>query len=166
MKQNVIKRLKSSIIDVSVLAVIEIFFVILVMININESFLYIYSLATSIVFSMFFCKDIINGQSIGKRILKLQVVNEKGFPLNLRKVILRNIIALLQPIDMLYMINNNEKRLGDIICKTKVVSTSSGKIKYRLNSIKIIVSFIFIFLITFSFFYVILFVSKKCNLLF
>ena len=30
-------------------------------------------------------------------------------------------IALLQPIDTLYMINNRGKRLGDIICKTKVV---------------------------------------------
>ncbi|MDR0865022.1 MAG: RDD family protein [Candidatus Symbiothrix sp.] len=156
MKQSIItRRLESLIIDIFLLGLIEIFIVILLMINISENFLYIYGLATSIGYSLFFCKDIINGQSIGKRILKLQVVDEKGFPVSLLNIILRNIIALLQPIDALYIINNNGKRLGDIICKTKVISISTDKINYKSNPVEIIICFIIVPVMTVSFFYAI-----------
>ncbi len=128
------------------------------MTNINRSFLCVYSLATAIIYSLFFCKDIINGQSIGKRILKLQIITENGDAANLRNIIVRNIIALLQPIDALYMMNNRGKRLGDIICKTEVVDVSR-KIKYKSNPLLLIVYRIIVFFITLSFFFAIWMIS-------
>jgi len=146
------RRFKAFIIDITILGVLEIFVLVILMANVNESFLYIYGLTTAIIFSLFFCKDAINGQSIGKKILKLQIVTEKGKVASLRNIIVRNVIALLQPIDALYMINNKGKRLGDIICKTKVVKASK---KYELNPLLLAVYIFIVFFITLSFFFII-----------
>ena len=116
------KRFKAFLIDVTILGALGVFILVTLTANTHKSFLCISSIVAAIVYSLFFCKDVINGQSIGKRILKLQVITENRKAPNLRSVIIRNMIALLQPIDALYMINNRGKRLGDIICKTKVVN--------------------------------------------
>lgn len=130
MRTLIKKRLKAFLIDIAILAVLEIFILIILIINVNKSFLCIYGITTVITLGLFFLKDVINGQSIGKRILKLQVISENGKVASLQNVIVRNMIALLQPVDVLYMINNKGKRLGDIICKTKVVNASQ-KAKYK-----------------------------------
>jgi len=153
MRKLIKKRLKAFLIDTIILEVGVVILIIL-MININKSFLYIYSLTAIIIYSLFFCKDLINGQSIGKRVLKLQITTENGEAESLRNIIVRNMIALLQPIDILYMINNKGKRLGDIICKTKVVNVSQ-KIKYDSKPLFLIAHFVIVFIITFSFFFVI-----------
>jgi uncharacterized RDD family membrane protein YckC len=154
-------RLIALVIDFFILSIIELLIVILLLININKNFLFIYGMATAMVYSLFFCKDIIKGQSIGKKIIGLQVVNKKRLPATLGNLILRNFIALLQPIDALYMLNNNGKRLGDIISKTRVISTSTNKIDYRQSSIKIFIFFVSVCLVTFSFFYLILWGTKN-----
>ena len=122
MRKLIRKRFKAFLIDITLLGALEVFILIVFMINTNMNFLCIFGLATAIIYVLFFCKDIFNGQSIGKRIFKLQIVTEKGKAVSLQNIIGRNIIALLQPIDALYMINNEGKRLGDIVCKTKVIN--------------------------------------------
>lgn len=124
MKGLVKKRFNAFLIDISILGVLELFLLITLMLNINKSFLCIHSITTVIILCLFFCKDIINGQSVGKRIQKIRVVTQNGGAVSLQNIIARNVTALLQPIDVLYMINNDGKRLGDIICKTKVVDFS------------------------------------------
>ena len=121
MKTLIKKRFEAFLIDIIILGALGVLILVILMANTNMSFFYIFGLVTAIIYSLFFCKDVINGQSIGKRIFKLQIVTEKGQAVILRNIIMRNMIALLQPIDALYMINNRGKRLGDIICKTKVV---------------------------------------------
>ena len=122
MRKLIKKRFKAFLIDIAILGALGVFILIILMANTNVNFLCIIGLVTAIIYSLFFCKDVINGQSIGKRIFKLQVVTEKGKAASLRNIIIRNMIALIQPIDALYMVNNRGKRLGDIICKTKVVN--------------------------------------------
>ena len=148
------KRFKAFLIDITILSVLGISILVILMINVNKSFLFIFGLTTAGIYGLFFCKDVINGQSIGKKILKLQIVTENGKAANLWNIILRNIIALLQPIDAFYMINNKGKRLGDIICKTRVVN-ATRKIKYESNLLLLVVYVIAAFFIAFSFFFVI-----------
>jgi len=122
MRKLIKKRFKAFLIDIAILGALGVFILVILMANTNMNFFCIIGLVTAIIYSLFFCKDVINGQSIGKRIFKLQVVTENGKAASLRNIIIRNVIASLQPIDVLYMINNRGKRLGDIICKTKVIN--------------------------------------------
>lgn len=115
------RRIKAFLIDIAILGVLDVFILVIFITNTTMNFLCIHGLAAIIIYILFFCKDVFNGQSIGKRIFKLQVVTEKGKTVNVQNRIARNMIALLQPIDALYMINNNGKRLGDIICRTNVI---------------------------------------------
>ena len=124
MRKLIEKRFKAFLIDITILGALGLFILVILMANTDMSFLCIIGLVTAIIYSLFFCKDVINGQSIGKRIFRLQVVTEKGRAVSLRNIIIRNMVALLQPIDALYMISNEGKRLGDILCKTKIISVN------------------------------------------
>jgi uncharacterized RDD family membrane protein YckC len=73
-------------------------------------------------FALYFCKDIINGRSIAKRILKLQVVdNATGQPASPIKCFVRNLLCVLWPIEVIVAMTNTERRLGDRIAGTKLV---------------------------------------------
>jgi uncharacterized RDD family membrane protein YckC len=73
-------------------------------------------------FALYFCKDIINGRSIAKRILKLQVVDNKtGQPASPIKCFVRNLLCVLWPIEVIVAMTNTERRLGDRIAGTKLV---------------------------------------------
>src|SRR5882757_2816989 len=72
--------------------------------------------------SLYFCKDIFNGQSVAKRILKLQIVKystgEVASPI---QCVVRDIFCILWPIEVIITLNNPNRRLGDRIAGTKVV---------------------------------------------
>ena len=73
--------------------------------------------------SMFFLviKDIIGKKSIGKKILKLKIVDkDTGNESSIGKRLLRNLTWFLGPIDIIVYLITKE-RFGDIIFKTKVV---------------------------------------------
>ena len=73
-------------------------------------------------FALYFCKDIINGRSIAKRILKLQVVdNSTEQPASPIKCFVRNLLCVLWPIEVIVAMTNTERRLGDRIARTKLV---------------------------------------------
>ena len=67
-------------------------------------------------------KDSLKGQSIGKRVLKLQVISANGENVNasIGALILRNIFIIIWPVELLLMIAGQE-RIGDRIAKTKVM---------------------------------------------
>lgn len=72
-----------------------------------------------------FFETIWQGQTPGKRIAKIRVIRDDGRPVSLPQASLR---ALLRPIDetlfigaFLIMLNNNEKRLGDLVAGTIVI---------------------------------------------
>ena len=63
-----------------------------------------------------------NGQSIGKRILKIQVIHSKtAMPCSIGQSFLRNITFLLVAIDWLFIFFGSRRRLGDFIANTIVV---------------------------------------------
>jgi len=67
-----------------------------------------------------------NGQSIGKRMLNMRVIEEQsGNPCTYGRSFLRNILLLvLGPIDWIFIFGGKHQRLGDKLAGTVVVSTS------------------------------------------
>jgi uncharacterized RDD family membrane protein YckC len=72
-----------------------------------------------IAFSVYLNKDAINGRSIGKRIVGLQVVIEKTQrPAGPMRCLIRNITFLLWPFEVVSAFFNPSRRLGDYIAGT------------------------------------------------
>ena len=69
---------------------------------------------------IYFFKDIINGQSIGKRIMRIRVVDLNGKKPSLFKLVIRNITIFIWPVEALLVLLDKQ-RLGDRLAKTKVV---------------------------------------------
>lgn len=73
-------------------------------------------------FALYFCKDIINGRSIAKRILKLQLVdNTTGEVASPMKCFIRNLLCIIWPIEAIIALTNTSRRLGDRLAGTKLV---------------------------------------------
>jgi uncharacterized RDD family membrane protein YckC len=74
---------------------------------------------------LFFCifiiiiKDIVGGKSIGKRIMKVEVVSTSSSKLNIGRLMLRNVTFIIWPIEAIVLLSTR-KRIGDIIAKTDV----------------------------------------------
>jgi len=68
------------------------------------------------------------GQTIGKRIMRLQVIDERGLTLKLNQIVLRNLFRILDSLPMFYMVgglacllSSRAQRLGDLAAGTLVV---------------------------------------------
>jgi uncharacterized RDD family membrane protein YckC len=73
-------------------------------------------------FALYFCKDCINGRSIAKRALKLQVVdNKSGKVASPIKCFVRNIFCILWPIEVIVTLANPSRRIGDMVAGTRVI---------------------------------------------
>ncbi|WP_165044436.1 RDD family protein [Dysgonomonas sp. ZJ709] len=121
------RRIKAIIIDFFILFILTIVLLVIILIVNKDKydFIYCYALLMCIVYSTCFLKDIIGGQSLGKRIYKLQVKNDKGKVPPTKILILRNIFVFIYPIEIILCFVNNGRRLGDIILKTKVTDKDS-----------------------------------------
>jgi len=115
-----IKRLLSGYIDLILIIVIANLIVWILSGNLfySTEFEYIlYFLATIGILT----KDLIfRNKSIGKKILGLEVKNNDNTTSSILKIILRNITYVFWPIEGLIVLISN-KRIGDIVFKTKVV---------------------------------------------
>lgn len=75
-----------------------------------------------LLFAYLLCKDGFNGQGIGKRMLKIRVVDsETGAPGELHKSCLRGLVSLLGIIDVVFIFGQRRQRLGDHAARTIVV---------------------------------------------
>jgi len=68
------------------------------------------------------------GQTLGKRVMKLRVVDSRGLRLEPAQVVVRNLMRFLDMLPLLYLVggitcflNRNRQRLGDIAAGTVVV---------------------------------------------
>lgn len=85
-------------------------------------------------FALYFCKDIIYGRSFAKRILKLQVVDNKtrqvASPL---QCFVRNIFCIIWPIEVIVAMANTSRRLGDKIAGTELVYYDPAIVRPKFN---------------------------------
>jgi len=76
-----------------------------------------------VTFSVYPCKDLVQGKSPAKRILGLIVVDNKtekiASPI---QSVLRNVTLLLFPIEGIFLLFSPERRIGDYIAGTKIIS--------------------------------------------
>jgi uncharacterized RDD family membrane protein YckC len=73
-------------------------------------------------FALYFCKDIINGRSISKRILKLQVVdNSTGQVAPPLQCFIRDIFCVLWIVEVIVAMTNTSRRIGDRVAGTRLV---------------------------------------------
>lgn len=73
-------------------------------------------------FSLYLCKDCIDGRSIAKRIGRFQVVNNRtGEPAGAIRCLVRNIFTVVWPIEVIVSLFNTQRRIGDRIAGTKLV---------------------------------------------
>ncbi len=101
-----------------------------------------FSIYNFIVLSIYINKDIINGRSIGKRITGYQIVdfNNKIAPSALR-CLLRNLTIIIWPIEVVFIVLNTSRRLGDYIAGTELINTDSNSSKIiKFNYIQIFMS--------------------------
>jgi len=71
---------------------------------------------------LYFLKDSLQGRSPAKRILKLQVVdNKSNLPATVGQCFVRNILIILWPVEVLVSFFNTQRRLGDYLAGTKVI---------------------------------------------
>ncbi|MFT3981778.1 MAG: RDD family protein [Ferruginibacter sp.] len=106
--------------------------------------------------SLYFCKDIVNGRSLGKRILKLQVVdNSTGQVASPLQYFVRNLFCIIWPIEVLVTLNNPNRRIGDRVAGTKVIVydpklTPQSTFSISKAVLPLILSFAFVWIVTWS----------------
>ncbi|MFN5460349.1 MAG: RDD family protein, partial [Bacteroidota bacterium] len=85
--------------------------------------------------SLFYFKDGLSGKSLGKKIFNLKVVEintlQTVSPL---KSVFRNLITIFFPIEILFLLINSNKRLGDYFCGTTVIK-DEGREKVNFHFI-------------------------------
>lgn len=107
---------------------------------------------SAIMITLLLCKDCINGQSIGKRIMKLQVIDKSADnKVSNLSLIVRNIFLVFWIVEVLVLLISREKRLGDFVAKTKVISNCN------LEKVQIDKKILFTFLLCFCVIFVFLF---------
>ena len=83
--------------------------------------------AAFVVTYMAFADGMARGQSWGKRLVRIAVVDERtGHPCTYRQSIVRNLsLGLLNIVDLLCLMSKKRQRLGDILAHTVVVEVGS-----------------------------------------
>jgi uncharacterized RDD family membrane protein YckC len=81
------------------------------------------------------------GRSIGKRVMRLRVVDSRGLPITAAQSLVRNAVRALDALPLLYgvggvaaLIDSNGRRLGDLAAQTLVVEERSP-VEYQGGSI-------------------------------
>jgi uncharacterized RDD family membrane protein YckC len=88
-------------------------------------------------FALYFCKDCINGRSIAKRIIKLQVVDNKtGQVASPLKCFIRNIFCIIWPVEVIVVLLKPGRRIGDQVAGTKVMLYEPALVEQQKVDIK------------------------------
>jgi uncharacterized RDD family membrane protein YckC len=105
----------------------------------------------SLVFVLFLCKDIFNGQSIGKRLMKIQIVDNLTLQKTTNiKLVLRNIFLYLWPIELFMVLIKGDRRLGDYVINTKIIANPEKQLIEinRQSLFTFLICFVVIFILT------------------
>ena len=83
------------------------------------------------VFGIFFMDGVKKGGGFGKRLLSLQIVRLKdGNPANFKDAFIRRFSGIFQPVDWLFSLGKERRRMGDKLAKTVVVELDSPLVEF------------------------------------
>lgn len=92
--------------------------------------------------ALYLCKDSFDGRSAAKRILKLQVIDNKtGLAASPLKCFVRNLTLIIWPLEVIMILANPSKRIGDRISGTHVVNYDPALEKVPVNFAKLLLPF-------------------------
>ena len=103
------------------------------------------------MFVLFVCKDNLNGQSLGKRLMKIQIIEiQTTEPASNLKCMIRNLFFCLWPIELALALIEPNRRVGDYVTKTRLTKDiKSLPLKVTIKDILILViCFIIVYGIT------------------
>ena len=105
-----------------------------------------------LIFSIYYNKDAIKVKSPGKRVLNLVVVNNKtGQIASPIRCVLRNLTIILWPIEVIVCLFSPERRIGDFIAGTKIITdtdTLDTELKKGQIVIALLIGAIVFFIVT------------------
>ncbi len=90
----------------------------------SDSFLFdlLFFVPPALLYFAILNKDFFNGQSVVNRLLGYQIVNNKTMkPASSLRCMLRNVLAPVWPIEVIFVLFSPSRRLGDFIAGTKIV---------------------------------------------
>jgi len=101
--------------------------------------------------TLFLCKDCVGGRSVAKRIIKYQVLDSRsGKPATPLQCLLRNFLIVFWPVEVVMILFNPTKRLGDRLAGTIVAPYEGGQasspIKWVQIPICLLLGFAFLYL--------------------
>lgn len=149
-KLNIGTRIASMLIDHFIMTIVSVLFSLPLMIkcisslmeisheeseiNFDGPFLYL----SIFGFAVYLCKDTFNGRSIGKRLMHCQVVNNvSGQVASPLKCFIRNLFCIVWIIEVICILANPSRRIGDHVAGTKVVRFDPSQINQsKFNLIK------------------------------
>ncbi|TLX78362.1 hypothetical protein E9993_01400 [Labilibacter sediminis] len=83
-------------------------------------------------FAMYFNKDFFDGRSPAKRILKIQVINNKtNIAASPLRCLIRNLTMPFWPLEAIFILINPQRRLGDYIAGTRIEPYHPENIKVK-----------------------------------
>lgn len=101
----------------------------------NRVVLAIYLIITFVIFWGYyiFSEGLMNGQTLGKRMVGIRVIRSNGLPVSISEVLIRNLVRIVDFLPTAYgvgvismFINPQAKRLGDFAAGTIVVFDETG----------------------------------------
>jgi uncharacterized RDD family membrane protein YckC len=105
--------------------------------------------------SIYFNKDALLGQGIGKKICRLQVIDRKTKKAaNPLKCLLRNITILIWPLELAVVLFKKNRRIGDLIANTEIASyeydqiSSGDRFSWLQVIASVLIGALFIFLLS------------------
>lgn len=107
--------------------------------------------------SLYFNKDLVQGKSLAKRVLKQEIVDVKtGEVASSLKCLVRNLLIIIWPIEVIAVLISPSRRIGDYIAGTRVEyvnneRNSKPKVDIRNMIVSIILGFLILFLFSFLF---------------
>lgn len=79
------------------------------------------TITATLCIALYLSKDALNGQSLSKRLLRLQIVNNTtGIVASPMQTLVRNLTYIIWPIELVMMCINPSRRLGDKIANTRL----------------------------------------------
>jgi uncharacterized RDD family membrane protein YckC len=111
----------------------------------------------SIAMFFYINKDFLKAKSPAKRILGYQIINIKtDEPANELQCFIRNLTLIAWPVELIIGFINPERRIGDFLANTKVITSKKENLKsiwYDFKKVELKRSFLLIIMIGILYFY-------------